>query len=110
MGQKTVLKTPGIIQLNMHLPAKIKKKRNIFVSQCPTLDICSQGDTEEEAKQNLIEAITAFVISCFNRGTLEDVLKDCGFKKRMKSHGVDSIDVLIPLIAEHQKQQAQCRA
>ncbi len=94
----------------MHLPAKITKKRNIFVSHCPTLDICSQGDTEEVAKQNLIEAITAFVISCFNRGTLEDVLKDCGFKKRMKSHGVDSIDVLIPLIAEHQKQQAQCRA
>ena len=115
MGQKAAMKTPGTIQLNMHLPAKIIKKRDIFISHCPTLDVCSQGNTEEEAKHNLIEAITAFVISCFNRGTLEEVLKDCGFspindaaKKQVKSRGVDYIDVPIPLIAAHQNQQAQC--
>ena len=118
MGQKTVMKAPGtIIQFNMHLPAKIIKKRGVFVSHCPPLDVCSQGDTEEEAKRNLIEAITAFVISCINRGTLEKVLKDCGFtpindaaKIQKESQGDDYIDVPIPLIATYQNQQVQCHA
>ena len=31
-----------------------------FVSLCPELDIASQGDTVEEARRNLIEAIELF--------------------------------------------------
>ncbi len=32
----------------------------MFVALCPELDIASQGDTIEEAKKNLEEAVTLF--------------------------------------------------
>ena len=40
--------------------AIIEKEDNGFVSLCPELDIASQGNTVEEAKANLQEAIELF--------------------------------------------------
>ena len=62
------------------LPAKIKKKRDRFISSCAVLDIHSQGYTEEEAKKNLVQAIKLFFISCYERGILDETLKECGFQ------------------------------
>ena len=50
------------------LPAKIKKKRDRFVSSCDVLDINTQGYTEEEARQNLVEAIKLFLSAAMNGG------------------------------------------
>ena len=50
-----------------------------YISVCPPLDVFSQGETEEAALANLAEALQLFVESCYERGTLEGVLKDCGF-------------------------------
>ena len=74
MGQKLVS-----VSFNMHLPAVILKKEHCFVSHCPALDVASQGNTEEEAKHNLIEAISLFISTCYEMGTLDTVLKECGF-------------------------------
>ena len=49
------------------------------VSCCPALDVYSQGDTKEESLSNLREAVQLFIASCYERGTLADVLKDSGF-------------------------------
>ena len=62
------------------LPARIKKKKDRYVSSCDVLDIHSQGYSEEEARQNLAEAIRLFIISCYERGTLDEALKECGFR------------------------------
>ena len=62
------------------LPARIKKKKECYVSSCDVLDIHSQGYSEEEARQNLAEAIKLFIISCYERGTLDEALKECGFR------------------------------
>lgn len=37
--------------------AIIEKEDDMYVSLCPELDVASQGDTVEEAKANLQEAI-----------------------------------------------------
>ena len=39
-----------------------------------------RGDTEEEAFDNLIDALEGFIISCFERGYLEEVLQESGVK------------------------------
>ena len=62
------------------LPAKIKKKKDRYVFSCDVLDINTQGYTEEEARKNLIEAIKLFFVSCYERGTLDEALKECGFR------------------------------
>ena len=40
--------------------AVIEHEGHGYVSLCPELDIASQGDTIEEARKNLIEAIELF--------------------------------------------------
>lgn len=40
--------------------AIIEREGNGYVSLCPELDIASQGDSIEEAKQNLTEALQLF--------------------------------------------------
>lgn len=50
----------------------------LYVSHCFPLDVCSQGDTEEEAANNLNEAIQIFLSTCYEMGTLNEVLKECG--------------------------------
>ena len=41
--------------------AIIEREGSGFVALCPELDIASQGDTVEEAKSNLAEAIELFL-------------------------------------------------
>jgi len=45
---------------NISWTAIIEKEGTGYVSLCPELDIASQGNTIEEAKQNLIEALELF--------------------------------------------------
>jgi predicted RNase H-like HicB family nuclease len=42
------------------LTAIIHREDDGYVSLCPELDIASQGETVEEARANLIEALTLF--------------------------------------------------
>lgn len=47
------------------LTCLIEREGDGYVSLCPELDIASQGDSIEEARLNLIEAIELFV-ECAN--------------------------------------------
>jgi len=42
------------------LTAIIEREGDGYVSLCPELDIASQGDTVEEARLNLVEALELF--------------------------------------------------
>jgi predicted RNase H-like HicB family nuclease len=42
------------------LTAIIEREDDGYVALCPDLDIASQGDTIEEARKNLVEALTLF--------------------------------------------------
>jgi len=66
------------------LPIKIEKGEKYYVASCPAFDVASQGKTVNKAKSNLGEALTAFFISCIERGVLDSVLKECGFKSAKK--------------------------
>ena len=44
----------------MKLTAIIEREGNGYVSLCPELDIASQGDTIEQARNNLQEALELF--------------------------------------------------
>ncbi len=75
----------AVVTIEVKLPITIKKKAKVFISCCPPLDITTQGNTENEAKRNLAEAIKLFLITCFEKGTLDAVLKSCGFTSIDKS-------------------------
>lgn len=42
------------------LTAIIQREDTVYVALCPELDIASQGDSIEEARQNLTEALELF--------------------------------------------------
>jgi predicted RNase H-like HicB family nuclease len=66
-------------QMEFSLPARIRKKGKWFISSCALLDVHSQGRTRQEAQRNLVDALASFLISCYERGALDDVLKEGGF-------------------------------
>ncbi|MBC7926355.1 MAG: type II toxin-antitoxin system HicB family antitoxin [Bryobacteraceae bacterium] len=48
------------MQQSRRLTAIIEREDDGFVALCPELDIASQGSSIEEARVNLIEALTLF--------------------------------------------------
>ncbi len=70
------------IESQMGVRVDVREDEVGCISYCPALDVRSQGDTEQEALDNLSEALRLFILSYFERGRLERVLKDRGFEAR----------------------------
>jgi predicted RNase H-like HicB family nuclease len=61
---------------------EIFKEDDLSVALCPELDVSSFGETIQEAKASLEEALLAFLEECENMNTLELVLEKAGFKQQ----------------------------
>ena len=62
--------------------AIIEKEDNSFVALCPEIDVASQGDTVEEAKKNLQEAVELF-FECASGEEIKERLKQEIFITRL---------------------------
>ena len=60
---------------------EVFREGNVYVAICSELDVSSFGDTVDEAKKSLLEAVEAFLEECERMGTLEEVLEEAGFTK-----------------------------
>ncbi|MDY7023872.1 MAG: type II toxin-antitoxin system HicB family antitoxin [Cyanobacteriota bacterium] len=58
---------------------EIFQEDNLYVGICRDLDISSFGETVEEARKYLQEALSIFIEECEAMGTLEEVLEESGF-------------------------------
>jgi len=98
------------VWFQLKCPAQVRCEGEWYYSSCPPLDVHSQGRTEQEALANLAEALQLFVESCYERGTLEQVFKECGFTVDRdgppEQEDLHWIDVPLSLVA----QNAQARA
>jgi predicted RNase H-like HicB family nuclease len=68
------------VRLELKVPIKVFQGEAAYIAHCPVFDVSSQGDTKEQARKNVAEALASFVITCFELGTLDEVLKESGFK------------------------------
>ena len=68
--------------------AKIVYRMEIFedgrgyVGVCPELNVTSFGDTPQDAKDSLKEAVEAFFDGCKMLGTLDETLEESGFERK----------------------------
>lgn len=62
--------------------AEIFREGDLYVGVCPELDVSSFGETIEEARQSLREALGAFLEECEAMGTLVEVLEESGFARQ----------------------------
>jgi len=61
------------------LRIEIVREGDLFVGICPDLQISSFGETIEEARKSVREAVEAFIEECESMGTLDEVLEEAGF-------------------------------
>jgi predicted RNase H-like HicB family nuclease len=100
LGGTMAARQEQTIEFRVKVPFDVKQEGRWFVSYCRPLDIHSQGATREEAVKNLAEAIQLFVESCFERGVLDQVLRDCGFHVTHEISQKDEremLDIHLPL-------------
>lgn len=96
-----------VIHFDMRVPITVKQEGKWYISSCPLLDVFSQGDTHNKAVSNIIDALQLFMMSCFERGTLDQVLKESGFHAAPEVHsipvesGMELVDVPLPMITNH---------
>ncbi len=60
------------------LTVVIKKESGKYSSWCPELDVASQGDTVEEARKNLKEAVESHVETMIKNGDVKELLEKLG--------------------------------
>ncbi|GET36950.1 type II toxin-antitoxin system HicB family antitoxin [Microseira wollei] len=61
---------------------EIFQEGELYVGLCPDLDVSSFGETPEEAKQSVQEALEAFFEECETMGTLVEVLQAANIPAR----------------------------
>ncbi len=64
-----------IIQFN----TQVWKEGGMYVSYAPQLDVSSCGNTIDEAKKNIREAVGSFLSEAQKMGTLDQILNEAGF-------------------------------
>jgi hypothetical protein len=62
--------------------AEIFREGHLYLGVCLDLSVSSFGETMEDAKSALREAVEAFLEECEAIGTLEEVLEEAGFVRQ----------------------------
>lgn len=84
---------PTAIPMEVHMATNIVVRAEFFqedervIGICPELNVSSFGDTKEEAKKSLEEALSLFLEECERMGTLAEVLEEAGFVREEENEG-----------------------
>jgi predicted RNase H-like HicB family nuclease len=62
--------------------AEFFQEGGLYVGLAPELNVSSFGDTLDEARLSLQEAVDAFAETCQTMGTFDEVMEESGFTKR----------------------------
>ena len=117
-----IRKARNKVHFSLQVVVSIREEKGVYYVGSEAFDIYSQGDTEDEARENIIEAIQLFIESCYERGVLSEALKELGFELDREHASIDNqqafsvlqdsedpgsvmIDVPLPLlVADHVRQ------
>ena len=70
-----------MIKLDIQLRAFVRREtRNRWIAVCPKINVATQGTSEADAKRCLDEAVELWFEDCIERGTLQEALRECGFR------------------------------
>ncbi len=76
------MKTP--ISPNLSFTIQIFREGRTYVAHNPELNVSSCGDTLDDAKSNLKDALVGFLKSAQKLGTLDEILKEAGYVRKNK--------------------------
>jgi len=81
--------------MNLSVPIEVFKEGDVYVALSQELNVSSFGESIDDARRSLKEAIEAFIEECDAMGSLQEVLEESGF-----SQIGDSWQARKPLIEE----------
>src|ERR1017187_395088 len=67
----------GDISFTVH----VFKEGPTYVAYAPELDVSSCGDTDEQARKNIQDAVRGFLETSAEIGTLEEILLEAGYQR-----------------------------
>ena len=71
--------------LQVPYTSQLFREDDVIVAVCPELNVSSFGETPEEALSSLQEAVTLFLETCQDMGTLEMILEEAGYRRDEKA-------------------------
>ena len=66
--------------VNIEYTIQIWKEGNQYISHAMPLDVMSSGQSPEEARKALDEAVNLFLTTAVDMGTLDEILEEAGFQ------------------------------
>jgi predicted RNase H-like HicB family nuclease len=69
------------IMLEFKLPVSILREGKKYIAYTPALDLSTSGRTYSEAQRRFEEIVNIFFEELIKKGTLEDVLRDLGWRR-----------------------------
>ncbi|MFT3790387.1 MAG: hypothetical protein QM741_04770 [Rudaea sp.] len=83
-------------QVKFVLPVSYKHDGDWIIATCDALDVVSQGKSQKEAHAAIVEAVSLFLETCYEMGTLGEVLRQLGFHQMQpqSSHSGESHEVI----------------
>ncbi len=92
------------MEFQFRLPVQIWQENGHFVAFCPVLQVTSYGCSKKDAQRNVKEAVELFLEVCVEDGTLNEVLRECGMKRRVSEVSLDArqeslIQGSVPMLA-----------
>jgi predicted RNase H-like HicB family nuclease len=76
------------ISVEFSLPCLSRRDEGagVFVGYIPALRIYSQGKDEVELEKALVSAAELFIVTCYERGILQQALQERGMTKAVAAH------------------------
>jgi hypothetical protein len=69
---------PLTVKFKLAFGTRHDEQSNVYVGYCPMLSIYSQGTSEGEAQEAVVDAAKLFIIECYKRDILHKVLRERG--------------------------------
>lgn len=92
----------GRLEFKVTVSVRVHEADGVHVASCPALDVVSQGESHADALTNLSQAIQLFLKTCYEMGTLDDVLREAEFepaKPAPRPARGETLDIPLPLLA-----------
>jgi predicted RNase H-like HicB family nuclease len=67
--------------MTIETTTRIWREGKHFIAHAMPLDVSSAGDTADDAKRAIQEAVELFITTAKAHGTLEELLEECGYTR-----------------------------
>jgi predicted RNase H-like HicB family nuclease len=66
--------------MDLGFTVRLLKEGDTFVAHVPELNVSSCGETAEQARRMIAEAVTLFLETAKEQGTLREILEESGYR------------------------------